>query len=84
VHQHFRVTHPFHPLFGYQFELLDYCHNWGEDRVYFEDAQGQVQSILASCTDAGGVDPFIEISAGRSFFRPEDLIRLADLLEELR
>jgi hypothetical protein len=52
--------------------------------VYFHDAEGQLQSILASCTDAGGVDPFVELAAGRSFFRFEDLLRLADLLEGLR
>jgi len=49
--------------------------------VYFHDEKGRLQSILANCTDAGGVDPFVEISAGRSWFRYEDLIRLADLLE---
>jgi hypothetical protein len=54
---------------------------WGEDRVYFHNAEGQLEAILASCTDAGGVDPFIAISAGRSWFRYEDLIRLADLIE---
>ena len=51
--------------------------------MYFHDAQGQLCSVLASCTDVGGVDPFVEISAGRSFFRYEDLVRLAELLEEL-
>jgi Family of unknown function (DUF5372) len=71
-------------LFGREFELLEYRHNWGENRVYFHDAEGQLQSILANCTDAGGVDPFIAISAGRSFFRYEDLIKLADLMEGLR
>ena len=50
--------------------------------MYFHDAQGQLCSVLASCTDAGGADPFVEIAAGRSFFRYEDLVRLADLLEE--
>jgi hypothetical protein len=52
--------------------------------VYFHDAEGKLQSILASCTDAGGADPFVEIAAGRSYFRYEDLVRLADLLEGLR
>jgi len=82
--KHFGVTHPFHPLSGCEFELIEYRKNWGEDRVYFYDAEGQLQSILASCTDAGGVDVFVEIAAGRSFFRYEDLIQLADLLEKLR
>jgi hypothetical protein len=77
----FRVTHPFHPLFGREFDLIEYRQNWGEDRVYFRDAEGRLQSILANCTDAGGADAFVEISAGRCFFRYEDLVRLADLLK---
>jgi Family of unknown function (DUF5372) len=68
-----------------EFELVEYGKNWGEDRVYFYDAEGQqLQSILASCTDAGGVVPFVTRAAGRSFFRYEDLIKLADLLEKLQ
>jgi hypothetical protein len=59
---------------------LEYRKNWGEDRVYFHDAEGQLQSILASCTDAGGRDPYVEIAGGRAFFRYEDLLRLADLV----
>jgi hypothetical protein len=62
-------------------ELIEYRNNWGEDRVYFYDAEGRLQSILANCTDAGGLDPFVEISAGRSRFRYEDLVRLVHLLE---
>jgi hypothetical protein len=84
AHKYFRVTHPFHPLFGSEFELIEYHKTWGEDRVFFRDAEGQLQSIVANCTDAGGIDPFVEIAAGRSFFRYEDLVRLADLLEGLR
>ena len=78
--QRFRVTHPFHPLYGREFELIEYRQNWGEDRVYFRDAEGRLQSMLVSCTDAGGADAFVEISAGRCFFRYADLVKLADLL----
>ncbi len=78
------MIHPFHPLFGREFELVDYHKNWGEDRVYFYDAEGRLQAILASCTDAGGIDPFVAIAAGRSLFRYTDLIELAELVNELR
>ena len=63
---------------------MDYRKNWGEDRVYFYDAEERLQAIVASCTDAGGIDPFVAIAAGRSLFRYTDLIELAELLEELR
>jgi Family of unknown function (DUF5372) len=62
---------------------VDYRKNWGEDRVYFYDAEERLQAILASCTDAGGIDPFVAIAAGRSLFRYTDLIELAELVEEL-
>jgi hypothetical protein len=39
---------------------------------------------MASCTDVGGVDPFVAIAAGRSFFRYEDLLKLVDLVEKFR
>jgi hypothetical protein len=51
--------------------------------VYFHNAEGLLEAILANCTDVRSVDPFIAISAGRSWFRYEDLIRLADLIEGL-
>ena len=77
------MTHPFHPLFGYEFELIEYHKTWGEDRVFFRDSEGHLQALVASCTDIGGIDPFLEIAAGRSFFRYDELVRLADLLDGL-
>jgi hypothetical protein len=35
----FKVTHPFHPLYGCTFELVIYRNNWGEDRVYFHNPE---------------------------------------------
>ncbi len=81
--KYFCVTHPFHPLFGQEFELVEYRNNWGKDRVYFFNTKGELQSIPAGCTNAAGVDPFVEISAGRSLFRTKDLMELAELLERL-
>jgi hypothetical protein len=52
--------------------------------VYFQNAEGQLEAILASCTDVPGIDPFVAMSAGRCCFRYEDLIRLADLIEGLK
>ena len=43
--QTFRVTHPFHPLRGRTFPLVDCRQTWGEDRVYFYVA---VQLIVGS------------------------------------
>ncbi len=81
---HFEVTHPDHPLRGQKFELVTYRHNWGEDRVYFHDAEGHLSSIPSCWTTAAAPDPFVAVAAGRCLFRYEDLIKLVDLVEKLR
>jgi hypothetical protein len=70
-------------LFGQDFELVESRTNWGENRVYFSDRQGNVRSISTSYTDVA-VDPFVEVAAGRSYFRFDDLVELVALLEQLR
>ncbi len=78
------MTHPFHPLCGHKFELIEYRRAWGEDRVYFLDSSEQLQHLPASWTDVVGEDPFVALAAGRSPLRVEDLLRLADLISRLR
>jgi Family of unknown function (DUF5372) len=82
--QRFQITHPYHPLFGQEFELVQCRHNWGEDRVYFHGAGGHLTSVPASWTSLPSTDPFIAVAAGRSLFRIEDLLELAKLLGSLR
>jgi len=77
----FRITHPFHPLCGQEFEFVTFRHNWGEDRVYFYDQSGKLAAVPVSWTDYLPPHPFVAVSAGRSLFRFEDLIKLAELLE---
>jgi hypothetical protein len=71
-------------MFGQEFELVECRSNWGENRVYFTDSDGHVQSLPTSYTDVAAVDPFVEIAAGRSYFRFDDLNELIVLLERLR
>ena len=59
-------------------------HNWGEDRVYYRDEQGQLASVPASWTDVIPPDPVVAVSAGRSPFRLQDLLELARLVELLK
>jgi hypothetical protein len=77
------VTHPFHPLCGRVFTLLDYRQTWGEDRVYVHDDGGHWQHLPATWTDAAPADPFVVVSAGRAAVRFEDLVALADLLAQV-
>jgi hypothetical protein len=77
------VTHPFHPFHGREFEMIEYRHAWGEERVYFLDASGQMQHLPATWTDVVGEDPFVSVAAGRSPLKVQDLLQLADLVERL-
>src|SRR5512140_171657 len=80
----FRVTHPFHPLHGREFQLVDRRQTWGEDRVYYLDEQGELRRLPASWTSAATADPFVLMSNGRSHFRVDDLLELSMLLGRCR
>jgi hypothetical protein len=79
-----RVTHPFHPLAGRDFEFVAYRQNWGEDRVHLHDENGQLFSLPAAWTDVAAADPFVVIAAGRCPFTTDGLLALADLVGRLR
>jgi hypothetical protein len=78
------ITHPFHPLYSQEFDLVTYRHNWGEDQVYFHDLNQHLVSVPACWTNVIPVDPFVKVADGRSFFRPEDLMSLCNLIETLK
>jgi Family of unknown function (DUF5372) len=79
-----RVTHPFHPLAGRDFEFVEHRQNWGEDRVYLRDEDGELFSLLAGWTDVAPADPFTVIADGRCPFTADGLLALADLIDRLR
>jgi hypothetical protein len=79
-----KVTHPFRPLAGQEFDFAFRRSNWGEDRVFVFTAGGGVRGFPAGWTDAASADPFVVMAAGRSAFRVQDLLALAGLLERLR
>ena len=76
-----RIIHPFHPLFGREYQLVTYRKNWGEDRVYFHNEAGQFVAVPAHWTDLFPVDPFQTVAAGEAHFRPTELLLLAELIE---
>jgi len=77
----FRITHPFHPLEGSEYELVVRQNNWGEDRVFYYDPDRRLKSFPTNITDLFPVDAFTRISAGRSVFRVDDLLELRELLD---
>jgi uncharacterized protein DUF5372 len=78
-----RVTHPFHPLAGGEFEFVKRRRNWQLDRVYFYDGAGALVALPAEWTDAVAADPFVVVSAGRSPFHVEGLLELSELVARL-
>ena len=76
----FRITHPFHPLRGVEYELVTRKLTWGEDRVFYYDQTGDLKSFLSNLTDLVPEDAFGKVSAGRSAFRADDLLELRRLL----
>jgi hypothetical protein len=79
----FRITHPFHPLCGAEYELVTRRLTWGEDRVFYYDLDGNLKSLMANVTDVAAVDAFDRVSAGRSAFRMDDLLDLRRLVDRL-
>jgi hypothetical protein len=79
----FSVTHPFHPLRGQQFVLVQGRLNWDEERVYSLDANDRLRSFPLAWTSLAAPDPCVTIAAGRAYCRPVDLLTLTQLLREI-
>ena len=64
--------------------MVDQRRNRHGDRVWYQAADGCVRTMSRAWTSLADLDPFEVASAGRACFRPDDLIRLAALLDGLR
>jgi len=80
----FRVTHPFHPWFGREFEFEDDRERFGHRRLFYRLDNGQIAYFLTRWTDQAAKDPFIEMAGGQALARPKDLLELADLITSLK
>lgn len=78
------MTHLFHPLYGRDFEFVEHKLNWGEDRVWLHDENGQLFSLPAGWTDVVEPDLFAVIAAGRCPFTTDGLLAVADLADRLQ
>ena len=77
----FRITHPFHPQRGREFDLIQVKLCWGIDRVYHTGEDGALRHVPVGWTDVSAVDPFVAAASGRCAFRVEDLLALAALID---
>jgi hypothetical protein len=82
--QRFRVTHPFHPLFGQEFDAVSFREGSPEDRVFFWRADGVAASIPLRFTDLQPPDLVVIFGAGNCHFRVADLMDLVGMIEQLR
>lgn len=79
-----RITHPFHPLNGKQFDLVEHRCIYAESYVYFNDDRGQLREIPSAWTDFVKEDAFAEVAAGRSPLHSAYLLELVDWVERLK
>ena len=70
-------------MYGQQFEILTYRHNWGEYRVTFYDTADHVRALPAAWTSIGAPAPDVVLAAGRAAFRVADLLQLSHLIERI-
>jgi Family of unknown function (DUF5372) len=78
-----RITHPFHPHSGREFELICRRRHWGEDRVVYSGDGGRLRTISAAFTDVAPLDEFRLVAGGKAAFRTVDLLTLCELLDRL-
>jgi hypothetical protein len=79
----FRVTHPFHPLRGKQFDLVEHRSIFAESYLYFHDECGHLREVPVRWTDFVKRDVLVEMAGGRSPLHAGCLLELADLVHHL-
>jgi hypothetical protein len=57
--------------------------NWGEDRVYYHDADNRLRSLPTSWTSLVSVDPFLIAAEGRSHLHIDGVLALVRLIQAL-
>ena len=77
------MTHPFHPLHGREFELVETKPVMGVGYVHYTGDDGALCSIRRAWTSVASDDPFVRVGSGRSAFRVSDLLALGALLASL-
>ncbi|MDA3971393.1 MAG: DUF5372 family protein, partial [Desulfobulbaceae bacterium] len=80
----FQITHPFHPLSGQHYDKISSRWSWGQEWVSFHNDNGRLTSVPVSWTSLCSPDPFVVVSKGRAKFKPNDLMRLVDLIDIIK
>jgi hypothetical protein len=80
----FRVVHRFHPLYQEQLEEVGRTGRWGEQRVWYRTASGDLRTIPLRFTSLTAPDPYVEWGRGTSYHRVAELLELRRLMDELQ
>jgi hypothetical protein len=78
------VTHPFHPLHGRTFEVVERRRCQDGEYVSLAVDGARLERLPAAWTSLGFQEPFLVMAAGRSLFRVDDLAQLAELVAQFR
>ena len=62
--------------------MIDLRRRWGQWRVYYLTQEGCTTYMLASWTDAGTKDSFVQQAQGRAVARIEDLLELTKMTQD--
>jgi len=77
------VTHPFSPLRGQSFQVIDRRKRFGSDSLLVVNQNGEWLRLSASWTDLAAADPFVAMCNQRTEFRFEDLMALRQVLDQV-
>jgi hypothetical protein len=80
----FRVIHPFHPLYQQQLDEIGRTRRWGDERVWFRTASGDLRTIPLRFTSLAASDPYLQWGGGKSWHRVAELVELSRLMDGLR
>ncbi|MCX9080887.1 MAG: DUF5372 family protein, partial [Candidatus Methanoperedens sp.] len=82
--QMFRIIHPFHPLYGKEFEIIEIRYGWEEERVWFYKQDQKLENLPLAWTNLHPPDPYLDLEECHSPFRVEDLLQLSDIIKEMK
>lgn len=80
----FRIIHPFHPLSGREFDIVDYLVFGKDGRIFFNNDESRLVSIPARWTSIAPIDPYVQCASGGCILRLPELLELADFLKDIR
>lgn len=71
-------------MYGKEFRFIGYRRGWKEEKVWFLLEDESTCSVPLAWSDLQLPDPYLVIGEGRAAFRVEDLLRLSELIAEVR